>query len=120
MEEMQQNVAPQAPAPTPATGPLPVYTESEKKHITGPVVAILIVLVALLLGGLYLWGSMLPEEVVDDTTVPKTTDTANNTPTTPGATTTSDELGDIETDLDVAASGATDGTTEIDAALSTQ
>ncbi len=76
--------------------------ESHHKHL-GPVLGALILVLVLILGGLYLWGSKLNEEVmpVPDTLI-------NNEPETPRAAadqalmetvSTSDELSAIEADL---------------------
>jgi len=76
--------------------------ETHHKHL-GPVLGALILALVLILGGLYLWGSKLNEEVIP---VPDTI--INNEPETPRAAadqaimetvSTSDELSAIEADL---------------------
>ena len=76
--------------------------ETHHKHL-GPVLGALILALILILGGLYLWGSKLNEEVVPVVETP-----INNEPETPRAAadqaimetvSTSDELSAIEADL---------------------
>ena len=109
---MQQNAAPEA-MPTPPMNN--AVTQTGKKHVTGPAVAVLIVLVALFLGGLYLWGSMLPEETTPENLGSLKHPTRLTTTTT--TTTTTDDLGAIETALNATASSTTDNSAAIDAAL---
>ncbi len=80
----------------------PNLNESHHRHL-GPVLGALILALVLILGGLYLWGSKLNEEV---TPVPDTL--INNEPETPRAAadqaimetvSISDELSAIEADL---------------------
>jgi len=78
---------------------------SENHTYLGPILGALVVLLALVLGGLYLWGGMLSEEatpVANEMPV-------NNEPETPRAdadtknletTSPSDELDAIEADID--------------------
>lgn len=121
MAEIQQDVTPEVSIPTPAMDPMPEYTpETETKAVTGPVVAILVVLVALFLGGLYLWASRLPEEESFEQQTTLENKVENNVKTTPGNKgTTSDEISDLEKELSGDLSSTEKDFSEIDAALKT-
>ncbi len=77
------------------------YTSSVPTH-NGPILGIIVIIMALILGGLYLWGSMLSTEPVQETII-------NNEPETPRAEadvqilntmSPSDDLGAIEADIE--------------------
>lgn len=79
------------------------HDESHQSHL-GVILGILVLVLALIFGGLYLWGSLLHEQ---DTLIPAVP-IVNNEPETPRATTDaqildtespSDELDAIEADL---------------------
>lgn len=81
------------------------YSEAHHSHV-GPILGILVIVLILLLGGLYLWGSMLSEnenQARVERTIP------NNEPETPRANadaqiletmSSSDDLDAISADLD--------------------
>lgn len=113
MEETQQDVAPgSAVPPQPTEIPSEILPETGKKAVTGPAVAVVIALAAVVLGGLYLWGSTLPEPTVEEMTLEKKTETApvDNA-------TTSDEIGDLEAELKSELSGMEEDFSEIDSAF---
>lgn len=81
------------------------FDEKHHSHI-GPILGVLIIMLVLILGGLYLWGSMLSQ----DTPVAEEKTIINNEPETPraeadtqimGTLSPSDELSAIEADLSV-------------------
>lgn len=89
----------------PQTGEQKAYSESHHAHV-GPILGILVIILIIILGGLYLWGSMLSEsenEARVERTIP------NNEPETPRANadeqifdtmSSSDELDAIRADLE--------------------
>lgn len=87
----------------PATMHTPDGGDMEHSHL-GPVLGVIIILLALILGGLYLWGGMLAKQAE----TPVTEFPVNNEPETPRATadtqiletmSTSDNLDAIEADI---------------------
>lgn len=81
------------------------FTEAHYHHL-GPVLAVMLVILALILGGLYLWGSTLVQPEVNQAEATRTI--PNNEPETPRAiadtkiletVSSSDELSAIEADL---------------------
>lgn len=81
------------------------FSEEHQSHV-GPILGVLIVVLVLILGGLYLWGSMIADNengALVERTIP------NNEPETTraqadgqimGTVSSSDELGAIEADLE--------------------
>ena len=90
MEEMQQNTQP-------SMNNMPETAPERTHKLLIPIICIGVVLLALILGGFYIWGSLIPEVTVQQLSPRK------NTPNTPPAisentSTASDELGTIEKD----------------------
>lgn len=100
------------------------YNRIQHRHL-GPILAVLVVLLLIILGGLYLWGGMLAKQA------PVPPPIVNNEPETPRATadvqildvlSPSDELDAIDADLgstnlDLIDSDLTAAEAELDAAL---
>ncbi len=100
-------------APTPDTdSAIPVESPAPaRRSLLGPVVGILIVVLVLILGGLYLWGSMLSREIEEyDATLP-----LEETPATTTAEST--ELDDLEAELEADFAGFEEDLDDIDAAF---
>lgn len=98
MNQPQTTPAPQTPqaAPTPTPSPMPPTPSPEpKRSILGPIIAIIIVLIVLGLGGLYLWGSMLTKEKVSSDVPAQET----NTEQMPAPVVRIDTVENIEADL---------------------
>ncbi len=86
------------------TGAQKAFSDEHPKHV-GPILGVLVIILALILGGLYLWGSMLGEsenQARVERVMP------NNEPETPraeadkqimGTVSSSDEISAIEADL---------------------
>jgi hypothetical protein len=92
----------------PAEMKTPVQFNGQHHSHLGPVLGILVIMLILILGGLYLWGSMLNEQARG----PIETPIINNEPETPRAVadqeiletlSPSDDLGAIEADLSATA-----------------
>lgn len=114
MEEIQRDTKPDDNELIPAA----LYTAKEEmagtKHTSwGPLISIGIVVLILLLGGLYLWGSTLIKEEAEENSL-------LGNPNEDAAETASDEISDIETNLNENFLGTEDDFSEIDAALEGQ
>ena len=107
---MQQDEMQKGTLPTPAMNTMPEYMPEKKGMHLGPTMAIVIVLAALVLGGVYLWESTLPDETADENVAPMHR-TGHN------AAAASDALNVIEKDLNASTPSATDDFAAIDAAL---
>lgn len=99
--KQEKDVRPHTEKRTMAESPSQVH----HAHI-GPILGVIVVVLVLILGGLYLWGSTLEEEQQNTTTERQI---ENNEPETPrskadaqimGTVSPSDELDAIETDLE--------------------
>jgi len=86
------------------TGAQKIFSDEHNAHV-GPILGVLVIVLALILGGLYLWGSML-EESENQARVEKVI--PNNEPETSravadkqimGTVSSSDEIAAIEADL---------------------
>jgi uncharacterized protein HemX len=114
---------------TPVSGEMripPEFHTTQHSHI-GPILAVLVIMLVLILGGLYLWGGMLSKEA----RMTEETPIINNEPETPRAVadqeifqivSPSDELEAIEADISSTNFDALDGDlmtidAEMDAAL---
>ena len=91
---------------TPESTPEPMLNETNHHHM-GPVLGGMLIILVLILGGLYLWGSTLVDSTVNEAIVTERV-IPNNEPETPRAqadariletTSPSDELSAIESDL---------------------
>lgn len=71
-------------------------TPESKHKLLGPIIGIGVILLVLVLGGFYLWGSMLTEEAVEKNILPRQK-TESNAKTTPAAA--SDDLSALEKDV---------------------
>ncbi len=93
--------APQTPppAPTPAPTPTPVppvMPPAPRSHL-GTILGVVIVIVALVLGGLYLWGASLSDEQMqEEVAAPMTTEETTPIPPSPP-----DEIDTIEAELNM-------------------
>ncbi len=117
--------APQAPTPAPAPAPTPTpesapMPAAPRSHL-GTILGVGIVIIALVLGGLYLWGASLYEGEVQEEMAPITTEeeTTALPPSTP------DEMESIENDLNATNVDSMDQElntidAEIDAAIGAQ
>lgn len=115
--------APQTPAPAPMPTPTPEpapMPQAPRSHL-GTILGVGIVVIALVLGGLYLWGASLYESEVQEEMPPMTTEEESTTlpPSTP------DEMEAIENDLNATNVDSMDQElntidAEIDAALGAQ
>ncbi|MCK4386610.1 MAG: hypothetical protein KAV41_00800 [Candidatus Pacebacteria bacterium] len=77
--------------------------ETSGKKQTGSLVGVIIIIVILIIGGLYFWGSKITPQIEDEA-VPAAEDAAEIAdPATEalGDVSESDELGDIEADLEM-------------------
>lgn len=83
---------PITPAPVP---PAPIPAPNSMFASLGPILALLVVLIVVIAGGLYVWGSLLKE---DDLAAPLD-QTSQEGQTTQTNTSPSDEINAIETDL---------------------
>ena len=91
--------APQAPAPTPVATPTPTpeptpMPPAPRSHL-GTILGVGIVIIALVLGGLYLWGASLYEDDMQEEMAPGMTEEE----TAPLPQSTPDEMDAIENDL---------------------
>lgn len=91
----------------------PAPTAPEHKKV-GPIIAILIIILVLIIGALYLFASRINTEqtpvdssvAANNTAAPSQNDASNNTSTTiQPVTGTSDDIGSLEADLNASASG---------------
>jgi uncharacterized protein HemX len=111
MEEMPQNTTPDTSMPTQTTTAAPVGAPEEKRGSVGfgTGVAILVVLAALVGGGIYYW-SMLP--------IPSASDLSLQKPESGSATSAnSDEIGALEAELKADMPGTDDDLRGIDQAF---
>lgn len=83
-----------APAPTPMPEPAPMQ-QAPRSHL-GTILGVGIVIIALILGGLYLWGASLYEAEVQEEVIPMATE--ESTPLPPS---TPDEMDTIEAELNM-------------------
>lgn len=93
--------APQEPVDMTMKQPIGVEPTSRKSHTLAIVVGVLLLLLALTLGGLYLWGAMLdrqqPEVVLPEENADVMTESETQTDTT---STQNDELSALESDVE--------------------
>ncbi|MFT5179885.1 MAG: hypothetical protein ACI9GH_000254 [Candidatus Paceibacteria bacterium] len=96
--ETEASVTPiQTPPTDTPIQPRPIITEDEKEGSVGPVVASVIIIILIIIGGLYFWGSVLkeqgysPEEYIDVNEDSQIKDLTTQS--------SSDEISDIESDL---------------------
>lgn len=105
---------PPAPTPAPATPQEPVdmtmkqpagtATETPKSPMLAIIIGVLVILVAVALGGLYLWGAMLDREQAENerTEPDEMMDTSEETTTAPAQEEPADDIAALESDVESA------------------
>ena len=102
MDEQKTNAggvmqSPQNATPQPNMTPVGGGMNGGEGKSFGPIIGIIIIVIILIFGGLYFWGQQLNEEVSIESLAPS----ADETIGTLEMQSTSDEISDIESDLDL-------------------
>lgn len=102
--ESTQQVPPETTAPvTPPPTSAPLEQTPEHKKV-GPIVAVLVVVLVLVIGALYIFASRMNQAPMDDTSAATAMMETQQTTVTP-VTNTSDDVTSIEADLNASVDG---------------